>query len=72
MALDEGLSRFIGRMYEAVHDPADWRKVIAELIERTNSRLVFIASVDVRQREYSRAMFFGKRGQRLRAGHAGI
>lgn len=59
MALDEGLSRFIGRMYEAVHDPADWRKIVTELIDRTNSRLVFISSVDVRQREYSRSMFFG-------------
>jgi DNA-binding CsgD family transcriptional regulator len=60
MALDEGLSRFIGRIYEAVHDPADWRKVIVELIDRTNSRLVFISSVDVREREYSRAMFYGR------------
>lgn len=60
MTLDEGLSRFIGRMYEAVHDPADWRKVVGELMDRTGSRLLFISAVDVRQREYSRAMFYGR------------
>jgi len=59
MGLDEDLSRFIGRMYEAVHDPGDWREIIGEVMQRTGSRLLFISSVDVREREYSRAMFYG-------------
>ena len=60
MALDEGLSDLIGRMYEAVHDPADWRSVVGDVMQRTGSRLMFISSVDVRQREYNRAMFYGR------------
>jgi DNA-binding CsgD family transcriptional regulator/PAS domain-containing protein len=60
MALDEGLSSFIGRLYEAVHDPVAWRAIVGELLDRTGSRLAFISTVDVRHREYSRAMFFGK------------
>jgi hypothetical protein len=60
MALDEGLSSFIGRLYEAVHDADAWRAMVGELLERTGSRLAFITTVDVRHREYSRAMFYGK------------
>jgi hypothetical protein len=60
MALDEGLSSFIGRLYEAVHDADAWRAMVGELLERTGSRLAFITTVDVQHREYSRAMFYGK------------
>jgi DNA-binding CsgD family transcriptional regulator len=59
MALDEGLSSFIGRLYEAVHDADAWRAIIGELMHRTGSRMAFISTVDVRHREYSRAMFYG-------------
>lgn len=58
MSLDEGLSRFIGRLYEAVYDADSWKSAIAELIQRTESRLAFISSVDLRRREFSRTDFF--------------
>lgn len=60
MALDEELSSFIGRLYEAVYDPVAWHRLIGELLERTGSHLAFITTVDVVHREYSRAMFYGK------------
>jgi DNA-binding CsgD family transcriptional regulator len=59
MSLDEGLSRFIGRLYEAAYDSETWNRAMRELMERTGSRLVFIASVDLREREYTRTDFYG-------------
>lgn len=57
MSLDEGVSRFIGRLYEAVYDRDEWRAVVAELMRRTGSRLAFISSVDLRHQEYSKLEF---------------
>lgn len=59
MSLDEGVLRFIGRLYEAVYDPDSWRSAIEELRVRTASRLVFISHVDLRHGEYSRSEFHG-------------
>lgn len=59
MSLDEGLSQFIGRLYEAVHDPADWHSAVCEVLKRTGSRVALIASVDVRHREFTRTAFYG-------------
>lgn len=58
MSLDEGVSRFIGRLYESVYDADAWRSTIAELMKRTGSRLAFIGHADVRHREYSRTEFY--------------
>jgi DNA-binding CsgD family transcriptional regulator/PAS domain-containing protein len=58
MSLDEGLSRFIGSLYEAVYDPDAWKLAIAQLMDRTGSRIAFISSVDLRQREFSRTDFY--------------
>jgi DNA-binding CsgD family transcriptional regulator len=59
LSLDEGVSRFIGRIYESAYDADAWRKVIHELIARTASRLAFVSSVDLRHAQYSRAEFYG-------------
>jgi len=59
LSLDEGVSRFIGRLYEAVHDADAWRSVIGDLLERTGSRLAFICHADVRHKEFSRSEFYG-------------
>jgi DNA-binding CsgD family transcriptional regulator len=59
MSLDEGVSRFIGRLYESAYDADAWRASIHELMDRTGARLVFVSCADVRHREYSRAEFYG-------------
>ena len=58
MSLDEGVSRFIGRLYEAVHDADAWRSAIRELMRRTGSRVAFISHADVRHKQYSRFEFY--------------
>jgi DNA-binding CsgD family transcriptional regulator len=60
MSLDEGVSRFIGRVYESVYDADAWQGVMHELMDRTGSRLAFISWADVRHCEYSRAAFYGR------------
>jgi DNA-binding CsgD family transcriptional regulator len=69
MSLDEGVSRFIGRIYESAYDADAWRASIRELMERTRSRLVFICCADVRHREYSRAEFYGPDDSDFAIGH---
>jgi DNA-binding CsgD family transcriptional regulator len=59
LTLDEGVSRFIGRLYEAVFDPDAWRHVMDELMRRTESRLAFVSYADVRHCEFSRTEFYG-------------
>lgn len=59
MSLDEGVSRFIGRVYESVYDADAWRSAMHELLDRTGSRLAFISYADIRHREYSRTEFYG-------------
>ena len=59
MSLDEGISRFIGRLYEAVYDERSWKAAMAELLQRTESRLAFISTVDVRGKEYSKSLLYG-------------
>lgn len=58
MSLDEGLSRFIGRLYESVYDADAWKLAMAELMDHTGSRIAFVSSVDLREREFSRTHFF--------------
>lgn len=59
MSLDEGVSRFIGNLYEAVYDPDAWRSAMHELMKRTNSRLAFVTCADVRHKALSRSEFYG-------------
>ena len=68
MALDEGLSNFIGRLYEAVYDDRAWQSAMAELMRRTGSRVAFVSSVDLEEREYSKAFFYAPETSRVDVG----
>lgn len=68
MSLDEGVSRFIGRMYESVYEPDSWHALIHELMDRTGSRMGFLAWADVRHCEYSRTGFYGREDSRFATG----
>jgi DNA-binding CsgD family transcriptional regulator len=58
VSLDEGLSRFIGVLYESVYDPDSWRKAMRELMQRTGSRIAFVSCVDLRHGAFSRTDFY--------------
>jgi DNA-binding CsgD family transcriptional regulator len=60
LSLDEGISRFIGRMYESVYEADSWNALMYELMTRTGSRMAFVSWADVRHREYSRSGFYGR------------
>lgn len=60
MSLDEGISRFIGRIYESVYEADAWDALMHELMDRTGSRLAFVSWADVRHCEYSRRNFYGR------------
>ena len=59
MSLDEGVSRFIGRIYESVYEADEWRSTMRALMDRTRSRVAFVCCADVRHRHYSRTEFYG-------------
>lgn len=59
MSLDEGLSAYLGDLYEAVYDEDAWRGAIVELLSRTKSHLALITSVDLRRREYNKTSVYG-------------
>lgn len=65
MSLDEGVSRFIGNLYEAVYEPDAWRSAMHEMMRRTGSRLAFITCADVRHRELSRSEFYGSESSKF-------
>lgn len=58
MSLDEGVSRFIGSLYEAVYDAHAWQSAMLELMARTGSRMAFVSCVNINNREYARSNFF--------------
>lgn len=60
MSLDEGISRFIGRIYESAYEADAWHSTMHELMDRTGSRMAFVSWADVRHREYSRSGFYGR------------
>jgi DNA-binding CsgD family transcriptional regulator len=65
LSLDEGVSRFIGNLYEAVYEPDAWRSAMHEMMKRTNSRLAFITCADIRHKELSRSEFYGAEDSRF-------
>lgn len=68
MSLDEGVSRFIGRIYESVYEADSWQKLMHELMDRTGSQMAFITWADVRNRECSRSGFYGREDSGFAAG----
>ena len=70
VSLDEGVSRFIGRIYESVYEPDSWNGLMHELMDRTRSRLAFVSWADVRHRKYSRSSFYGREDSSFAKGAA--
>jgi DNA-binding CsgD family transcriptional regulator/PAS domain-containing protein len=68
LSLDEGVSRFIGRIYESVYEADSWQRLMHELMDRTGSRMAFVCWADVRHREYSRNGFYGREDSRFAVG----
>lgn len=68
MSLDDDLSHLIGRVYEAAFDPDSWNRVMREIMARTQSRVAFVASVDLRQGQYNRTFFYGPEESRVETG----
>ena len=59
MSLDDGLSKFLGGFYEAVHDRPAWQAAIAEIMRRTDSRMFVVSSVDLRRQTHADIQFHG-------------
>ena len=59
MGLDERLSRLIGRIYECAYDGEAWNLVIQEVLAQTESCAALVSVADLRNREMSRARFYG-------------
>jgi DNA-binding NarL/FixJ family response regulator len=68
MSLDDGLSRFVGGLYEAVHDPDAWRSSIGEVLRRTDSWMLVIASTDLRKKEHANVQFHGPQHSSVETG----
>jgi DNA-binding CsgD family transcriptional regulator len=66
--LDDGLSKFLGRLYEAVHDRDGWRTAIAEVLRRTDSWMFIVSSVDLRRKEHSEIQFHGPQDSSVATG----
>lgn len=68
MSLDDGLSTFIGTLYEAVHDSDGWRTAIAEILRRTESWMFVVSSVDLRRKEHADIQFHGPQDSSVATG----
>ena len=68
MSLDDGLSKFLGGLYEAVHDPEGWRAAIAEIMRRSDSRMFVVSSVDLRRQQYADIQFHGPEDSSVEVG----
>jgi DNA-binding CsgD family transcriptional regulator len=59
VSLDEGISLFIGRIYDSVYEADAWRSLMADMLALTDSHMSFVSSVDVQHQIYSRAEVYG-------------
>jgi DNA-binding CsgD family transcriptional regulator len=59
MSLDDGLTKLIGGLYEAVYDKAKWDAAIAEILRRSGSRMAVMSSIDLRQRSFIGSQLHG-------------
>lgn len=65
MSLDAGISRLIGRIYDSVIDHTLWDGVVKELVQRSQARFAFVATVDTRHRALSSSAIHGCDDSRL-------
>src|SRR5687768_7898649 len=59
MALDEGISSLIGRIYESVDDSARWEQIILEILALTNARCAVQTVSDLSHCDMVRTTTFG-------------
>lgn len=59
MALDEGISRLIGRIYEGAQEDAVWNRAVDEIVERLEGHFVMVATLDTRHRQFSSTAYHG-------------
>jgi len=59
MSLDDGLSRFLGGIYEAAFDADDWRSAMAEVVRRSGSSTVGATTVDLTRKDIVDIQFHG-------------
>jgi hypothetical protein len=68
MSLDDGLSSFVGGLYEAVHDRDAWQSSIAEVLRRTDSCMFVVSSVDLCKKEHADIQFHGPQESSVETG----
>lgn len=68
MSLDDGLSKFLGGLYEAVQDRQAWWSAIAEIMRRTGSRRAVLGSADLRRHQITDIQFHGPEDSSTEAG----
>ena len=51
MSLDDGLSKFLGGLYEAVFDAGEWQSAMAEVARRSGSCTLSVATTDLRRED---------------------
>ena len=68
MSLDEGLSKFLGGLYEAVYEQEGWQSAIAEIMRRSGSRRAVITSVDLRRKNIIDVQFHGPEDSSVETG----
>ena len=68
MSFDDGLSAFLGRLYEDVHDQDAWSSSIAEVLRRTDSSMFVVSSVDLRRKAYADVQFYGRQDSSVETG----
>jgi hypothetical protein len=68
MSLDDGLSKFLGGLYEAVYDRDRWRSAMAEIVNRSGSRLSIVTSVDLRHQEFGGVQLHGSEESSVETG----
>jgi len=59
MSLDDGLSKFLVSLYDAVHDPDAWRRAMAEVIRRSDSRMLVATTADLGRKDVVDICFHG-------------
>lgn len=62
MALDEGISRLIGRIYEGALDPQTWDAAIDEALRKTGSFFALLAVLDTKKHDFATTGYHGRLG----------
>src|SRR6476620_1651759 len=59
MSLDDGLSKFLGGLYEAVFEADQWQSALAEVARRSGSSAISVATTDLRRQNVADHRVYG-------------